>query len=101
MEKSRKSEAACVQICQVTKCFGEDLVLKEVNLTLNCGQVYGIVGNNGSGKTVLMKCICGFLPATTGTIHVIRKTDRQGRRFPGKSRSHHRNSRLSHPVYRR
>lgn len=56
MKKSRKSEAACVQIRQVTKRFGEDLVLKEVNLTLNCGQVYGIVGNNGSGKTVLMKC---------------------------------------------
>ena len=48
MKKSRKSEAACVQIRQVTKRFGEDLVLKEVNLTLNCGQVYGIVGNNGS-----------------------------------------------------
>ena len=57
----------CVQISHVTKRFGEDLVLKEVNLDLNYGQVYGIVGNNGSGKTVLMKCICGFLPATTGT----------------------------------
>ena len=73
MEKSRKSEAVCVQLCQVTKCFGEDLVLKEVNLILNCGQVYGIVGNNGSGKTVLMKCICGFLPTSTGTIHVFGK----------------------------
>ena len=51
----------CVQISHVTKRFGEDLVLKEVNLDLNYGQVYGIVGNNGSGKTVLMKCICGFL----------------------------------------
>ena len=42
----------CVQISHVTKRFGEDLVLKEVNLDLNYGQVYGIVGNNGSGKTV-------------------------------------------------
>lgn len=65
--------AACVRIEHVTKCFGEDLVLKEVNLTLDYGQVYGIVGNNGSGKTVLMKCICGFLPATTGTIRVFGK----------------------------
>lgn len=64
---------ACVRIEHVTKCFGEDLVLKEVNLTLDYGQVYGIVGNNGSGKTVLMKCICGFLPATTGTIRVFGK----------------------------
>lgn len=71
-DKSLKS-ASCVQIDHVTKRFGEDLVLKEVNLTLNYGQVYGIVGNNGSGKTVLMKCICGFLPATTGTIQVFGK----------------------------
>ena len=63
----------CVEISHVTKRFGEDLVLKEVNLALDCGKVYGIVGNNGSGKTVLMKCICGFMPATTGTIKVFGK----------------------------
>lgn len=73
MEKWKSYKTACVRIEHVTKCFGEDLVLKEVNLTLDYGQVYGIVGNNGSGKTVLMKCICGFLPATTGTIRVFGK----------------------------
>lgn len=62
-----------MKIEHVTKRFGEDLVLKEVNLTLKVGQVYGVVGNNGSGKTVLMKCICGFLPVTTGTIRVFGK----------------------------
>ena len=72
----------CVQISHVTKRFGEDLVLKEVNLDLNYGQVYGIVGNNGSGKTVLMKCICGFLPATTGTIHVSGKQIGKDTDFP-------------------
>lgn len=72
----------CVQIKNVTKRFGEDLVLKEVNLSLNYGQVYGIVGNNGSGKTVLMKCICGFLPATTGTIHVFGRQIGQEKDFP-------------------
>ena len=56
MEKWKKSEFqnTCVKIEHVTKRFGEDLVLKEVNLTLKVGQVYGVVGNNGSGKTVLM-----------------------------------------------
>lgn len=49
------------------------MVLKEVNLDLEAGSVYGIVGNNGSGKTVLMKCICGFLTVTTGTIRVFGK----------------------------
>ena len=46
MEKWKKSEFqnTCVKIEHVTKRFGEDLVLKEVNLTLKVGQVYGVVG---------------------------------------------------------
>ena len=60
----------CVEIEGVTKRFGEDLVLKEVNLVMESGKVYGIVGNNGSGKTVLMKCICGFVKPTSGEIQV-------------------------------
>lgn len=71
--KKWKRTEPCIEICQVTKRFGEDLVLKEVNLTLTAGRVYGIVGNNGSGKTVLMKCICGFLTTSTGTIRVFGK----------------------------
>lgn len=63
----------CVEIEGVTKRFGEDLVLKEVNLVMESGKVYGIVGNNGSGKTVLMKCICGFLPPSSGRIRVFGK----------------------------
>ena len=60
----------CVELTGVTRRFGEDLVLKEVNLTLEAGRVYGIVGNNGSGKTVLMKCICGFIHTSGGTVKV-------------------------------
>lgn len=59
-----------IQISHVRKRFGEDLVLKDINLTMERGKAYGIVGNNGSGKTVLMKCICGFLPVSTGRILV-------------------------------
>lgn len=59
-----------LELSGVTKRFGEDLVLKETNLSLEAGRVYGIVGNNGSGKTVLMKCICGFLTVSTGTVRV-------------------------------
>lgn len=45
-------------------------MLKNISCELNWGQVYGIVGNNGSGKTVLMKCICGLLPYDEGSIRV-------------------------------
>ena len=56
--------------------------MKEVNLTLEQGRVYGIVGNNGSGKTVLMKCICGFLIPTTGLIQVFGSSIGQDVDFP-------------------
>lgn len=59
-----------IVIEHVTKKFGNDTVLHDVHLTMERGNVYGICGNNGSGKTVLMKCICGFLPVTEGKIFV-------------------------------
>lgn len=67
MEKQQK---VCIQVSHVTKRFGEDVILKDVSMELAEGRVYGIVGNNGSGKTVLMKCICGFLLASSGTVEV-------------------------------
>ncbi len=54
----------------VYKSFGREKVLNNVSLTIRPGQIYGIVGNNGSGKTVLMKCICGFMRPDKGKIYV-------------------------------
>lgn len=59
-----------VELTNVRKCFGEEEVLKKLDFSMERGNVYGIVGNNGSGKTVLMKCICGFLPVTEGLVKV-------------------------------
>ena len=60
-----------IRLCKVRKSFGEEEVLRELSWEMERGKVYGIVGNNGSGKTVLMKCICGFYPVTTGRIRVL------------------------------
>lgn len=59
-----------IQVEHVEKAFGRQQVLKDVNLTICPGEIFGIVGNNGSGKTVLMKCICGFLKPDRGSIYV-------------------------------
>lgn len=59
-----------IQIEHVSKSFQGRKVLKDISCNLNWGQVYGIVGNNGSGKTVLMKCICGLLHYDEGKILV-------------------------------
>lgn len=59
-----------VQIEAVCKSFGEEQVLKGITHSFGRGRIHGIVGNNGSGKTVLMKCICGFLRPDAGKIIV-------------------------------
>ena len=62
-----------IEVCGVNKYFGEEHVLKDVSHTFEKGKIHGIVGNNGSGKTVLMKCICGFLKPDSGVIYVNHK----------------------------
>lgn len=54
----------------IYKSFGKEHVLQDVNLKILPGHIFGIVGNNGSGKTVLMKCICGFMRADKGDVYV-------------------------------
>lgn len=54
----------------VTKAFGDQVVLKTIYAKFEMGKIYGIVGRNGSGKTVLLKCICGLLYPSTGTVTV-------------------------------
>ena len=43
-------------------------ILSHISLELHNGKIYGLVGNNGCGKTMLMKCICGFVHPTEGKI---------------------------------
>lgn len=62
-----------IEVMHVTKKFKEDTVLHDIHVSMERGKVYGFSGNNGSGKTVLMKCICGFLPVSEGTIRVAGK----------------------------
>lgn len=49
-------------------------ILKEINLEFIEGNIYGLIGRNGSGKTMLMKCICGFVNPTDGSIEADGKT---------------------------
>lgn len=45
-------------------------ILDNVSLSCEAGKIYGLIGRNGSGKTMLMKCICGFIIPTEGKILV-------------------------------
>ena len=59
-----------ISVKNLSKDFGQERVLKSVSRDFEKGKIHGIVGNNGSGKTVLMKCICGFLIPTEGEVIV-------------------------------
>ena len=59
-----------IEIENLTKIFGTQTVILDVSGILYPGKIYGFVGRNGSGKTVLMKMILGFIKPTSGTIKV-------------------------------
>ena len=59
-----------ISVKNLSKDFGQERVLHNVTRDFEKGRIHGIVGNNGSGKTVLMKCICGFLIPDSGSITV-------------------------------
>lgn len=59
-----------IEVKNVTKCFKQACVLNNVSLTVEQGSICGLVGLNGSGKTVLMKAICGFLIPDSGEVSV-------------------------------
>ena len=63
-------ETVGIEVKEVCKSFGKEHVLKGISFAIPPGAIYGVVGNNGRGKTGHMKCICGFMKADKGTILV-------------------------------
>lgn len=66
---------SAVRLINVTKSFRKERVLKGITHSFEQGKIHGIMGFNGSGKTVMFKCICGFLRPDSGEVIV------QGRRI--------------------
>lgn len=59
-----------IEVKQVSKRFKDTLALNNVSLSFESGKIYGLIGRNGSGKTVLLKLICGLGIPTEGEILV-------------------------------
>lgn len=57
-----------IEVIDVSKKFQKNVVLHDVNLSLSGGNIYGFVGRNGSGKSVLLKIICGLYEPSSGKI---------------------------------
>lgn len=59
-----------IKLRHVVKTYGKDVVLNDVSANFETGMIHGLVGRNGTGKTVLLKCISGLVPVASGTIRV-------------------------------
>ena len=62
-----------VETKNLTKKIGNEIILKDVNTKFENKKIYGIVGRNGSGKTMFLKSLCGFLTPTSGTVLINQK----------------------------
>lgn len=59
-----------IELGRVSKAFARRTILNDVTLAIEAGHTVGIVGSNGSGKSVLFQIICGFLTPDSGTVRV-------------------------------
>jgi len=66
-----------LQVKEVTKTFGGIIALNRVSFEVGKGEILGIIGPNGSGKTTVVNCITGFIKASSGNVFF------QGRNITG------------------
>ena len=60
-----------IDVKDVSLTLGKTHILKNITVGFEEGKIHGLIGRNGSGKTMLMKCICGFIKTTSGKIMLI------------------------------
>ncbi len=71
-----------VDLDHVSKTIKGKAVLRDVSVGFERGQVYGVVGPNGSGKTMLLRAICGFIRLDAGTVTINDETVEFNRKLP-------------------
>lgn len=59
-----------IEVRNVSLILQKNEILKDISVHFERGKIHGLIGRNGSGKTMLMKCICGFVKPTIGEITV-------------------------------
>jgi len=65
-----KTETAVIEVQDLVKHFGKVEALRGISFTVNQGEVFGFIGNNGAGKSTTIRCLLGTIKATSGTAKV-------------------------------
>lgn len=71
-----------VIINNLKKSIKGTTVLKDINLKMQSGTIYGLRGKNGCGKTMLMRCVCGLIIPTDGSIEIDGEVLHKDIKFP-------------------
>ncbi|MDD3350716.1 MAG: ABC transporter ATP-binding protein [Eubacteriales bacterium] len=61
----------CIIMKEVNKSFGDKQILKDINISVPCGSIYGLLGPSGCGKTTTVKIMSGILEASSGQTYVL------------------------------
>ena len=72
----------CLKTNNLTKTYGETTVVNKVNVTVRKGDIYGLIGKNGAGKSTFMKMVGGLVEPTSGEITLF--DDKSGKRVAGR-----------------
>lgn len=73
-ELGEPTETPIIYIHDLTKNFGKFTAVDKLNLTIYKGEIYGLLGPNGSGKTTTIKMLCGLLSPTSGQATILGKS---------------------------
>ncbi|WP_341805030.1 ATP-binding cassette domain-containing protein [Paenibacillus turpanensis] len=71
-----------IEVNQFTKVIRNQTVLSDITMQFEAGKIYGIIGHNGSGKTMLFRAISGFIKPTKGEVRVWKKKIGENSAFP-------------------
>ena len=67
---SSATAAPVVELVNVTRRYGKNYAVRDANLAIHPGEVVGLVGDNGAGKSTIVKMISGYIEPTAGTIKI-------------------------------
>ena len=67
-----------IQLTNVTKRYDNTIVVHDLNLEINQGEIVGIIGHNGAGKSTTMKMIAGLIEPTSGNVRVMGQDIQKG-----------------------
>ena len=68
--KSAANDAAVVEVKSLYRYFGSFAAVKDVSFSVHKGEIFGLLGANGAGKSTTFRMLCGLLPASSGTLRV-------------------------------